>query len=121
ARLHVSDEPLPEALTRLQLQSGASIAFSPSVLAGGGPVSCDCVAVTVRAALDRLLARTRLRYVELGEHIVIERVREMESVVRLASIDAPPLDFATWNEDATVGALHAVAHAAQQPIGGQVV
>jgi len=121
AQLRVDDEPLPDALARLQLLSGASIAFSPSSMAGVGKVSCDCATVTVRKALDRLLAGTHLRYVELGEHIVIERVRDVPPVVRLASFNALPVSLAGESGLSAPQPVTMTQVAAQQPVGGQIV
>lgn len=101
ARLKIADVNLSHALVRLQEQSTASIAFSPSAISGAGKVSCDCATVTVREALERMLAGTSLRYVLLGEHIVIERKREITTAVRLASLDQSPADIVAWIDHAT--------------------
>jgi len=72
ARLEVENVPLAEALLELESASGVSVAFSPSLMDRGLRVSCACRTRTVGEALDRLLAATSLRYVVLGQHVVIE-------------------------------------------------
>lgn len=72
ARLEVENVPLAEALLELESASGVSVAFSPSLVDRGLRVSCACRTRTVGEVLDRLLAPTSLRYVVLGEHVVIE-------------------------------------------------
>ena len=76
ARLEVANTPITDALAELQRRSGVPLAYSPSLLAGAGRVSCACEASTVREALGRMLGRSGYRFVELGEHVVIEPVIE---------------------------------------------
>lgn len=98
ARLHIEDVSLPDGLTLLQKQSGVSLAFSPSLLSETRRVTCMCEHVSVRVALDRILAGAPLRYVELGGHIVIERRPVMPAGIRVASIAAAPPEFTTSYE-----------------------
>lgn len=72
ARLRVEGVPLTDGLARLHERSGVALAFSPSLLPSAQRVSCLCEALTVRQALDRLLAGTRFGYAELGEQVLIE-------------------------------------------------
>ena len=71
ARVTVSGLPLREALSRLAERSRVEVAFSPSLLPAGRRVDCECVAVSVARALDRLLAGTDLGYVEVGSQVVL--------------------------------------------------
>lgn len=74
ARLTLSESDLPNALTALHETSGVRVAFSPSLMSGYS-VSCDCADVSVRAALDHMLAGTDLRYTEVGKQILVEPAR----------------------------------------------
>ena len=71
ANLVVEDAPLAEALRALGRSSGTAIAFSPDVLPPRHRATCLCRDVTVRVALDRLLAGAGLRYVERGPRILV--------------------------------------------------
>lgn len=83
ARLHVTDLLLESALDRLARTSGATVAFSPSLLESENwRVSCDCRHVTVAEALDQLLEGTRFGFRALNGQVVL--------VPRLAA-PPPPL------------------------------
>src|SRR5205814_2212507 len=70
--LRVHDVDLPTALTRLAERSGVPAAFSPSLAwAVGGHVSCDCVDLSVREALDQLLSSTEFGYSEQKGQVVV--------------------------------------------------
>jgi hypothetical protein len=71
AHLDVHDVTLEVALQDLSRRSGVPIAFSPDLVTGSGRVSCSCLEVTVREALDSLLSGTGLTYSELATHVVI--------------------------------------------------
>jgi outer membrane cobalamin receptor len=71
ARLAIRDVALETALRQLSQRSGVPFAFSPDVLRSHDRVSCDCEEVTVRAALDSLLAGTGLVYVETVHRVVL--------------------------------------------------
>jgi TonB-linked SusC/RagA family outer membrane protein len=71
ARLQVDDVTLPEALTRLHQGSGVPISFSPSLLPKDRRVSCDCLTITTRMALERLLRDTNFTYGELDGQILV--------------------------------------------------
>jgi TonB-dependent SusC/RagA subfamily outer membrane receptor len=86
ARLDVQGVNLVAGLMRLQQQSGAVLAFSPSLLPRNHLVSCDCTELSVGEALDMLLLGTAFRYVELGSQVVVEpRPQSLASRVMLAS------------------------------------
>jgi len=72
AHLTLHEVALPVALTLLNEKSGVRVAFSPSLLPTSPPVSCECTDVTVREALDQILAKTGFRYSTLGDQILIE-------------------------------------------------
>ena len=71
ANLYVYELPLEMALRDLSLRSGIPIAFSPDIVRGPARVSCACLNVTVRAALDSLLQGTGLVYSELAGNVVV--------------------------------------------------
>jgi hypothetical protein len=71
ARLEVVGVTLQEALRTLHRSSGVAIAFSPDRLPPELRVSCRCLEVTVRGALDRLLEGTDLTYQEGRRQILI--------------------------------------------------
>ncbi|HET8654318.1 MAG TPA: TonB-dependent receptor plug domain-containing protein, partial [Longimicrobiaceae bacterium] len=71
ARLSVHDVPIPDALVRLSERSGVPLSFSPTRLPAGLRVSCSCEAISVRAALQRLLRDSGLEFRELRGHIII--------------------------------------------------
>ena len=73
AYLQVEEVTLLEAINALQASSGVPLAFSPDLLPIDRLVTCDCRDLTVRAALDRILEDTGLRYVEAGRRILIGR------------------------------------------------
>jgi hypothetical protein len=56
AQLEVENVTLEDALLLLQRQSGVTIAFGPEFLPADRRVECDCRHLTVRQALERLLA-----------------------------------------------------------------
>jgi TonB-linked SusC/RagA family outer membrane protein len=76
ARLVVENVPLPQGLAALQEQSGVPLAYSATLMAGTGLVSCRCAAVTVREALDRMLADTGFGYETIGRQVVVRRTAE---------------------------------------------
>lgn len=63
---------LDTALVRLARSSGASLAFSPSLLPLEREVTCDCEDLTVGEVLDRLLADSGFNYSLVGRQILIE-------------------------------------------------
>jgi hypothetical protein len=71
ARLAVENVDLESALVALQRQSGVSIGFSPGFLPPGRRVSCACRDLTVRQALERLLAGTALDVRVVGSQILL--------------------------------------------------
>ena len=71
ARLEVARLPLADALAQLSHRSRVQVAFSPSVLPPGQLVDCECAALNVARALDRLLADTDLGYADMGSQIVV--------------------------------------------------
>ena len=72
ARLSVAGVSLREALKRLRETSGVPVVFSSAFLPLQQVVNCACETLTVRAALDSLLADTDLQYFETRTLIVIE-------------------------------------------------
>src|SRR2546425_7005488 len=72
ARLSVAGISLREALKRLRETSGVPVVFSSAFLPLQQVVNCACETLTVRAALDSLLADTDLQYFETRTLIVIE-------------------------------------------------
>ncbi|MHB1168976.1 MAG: STN domain-containing protein, partial [Longimicrobiales bacterium] len=73
ARVALTNVSLPQGLMALQQQSGVPLAYSPSLLETEGRISCECTTLTVRQALERMLAGTRYRYEDIGGQILIER------------------------------------------------
>jgi len=71
ARLQVENALVAEALLELQQTSGVRLAFSPSMLPELERVSCDCETLSVRDALETILAGTSLRFEQNGRHVVI--------------------------------------------------
>lgn len=71
ANLDVHAVPLEIALRDLSLLSGTPIAFSPDMVSGTGLVSCACLDVTVRYALESLLRGTGLEYAEMARNVVV--------------------------------------------------
>lgn len=73
ARLLASDVSLREALEALQRASGVELTYGPDLLPEGHRVSCDCKAVSVAEALDRLLADTGLGYRVKDRKVIVGR------------------------------------------------
>jgi hypothetical protein len=73
ARLSVAGVSVEEGLRALQRASGVALAFSPDLLPTGRLVSCACLEITVRAALDRLLEGTDLEYRAGRRQVLIGR------------------------------------------------
>jgi len=71
ARLDVERGPLLAVLAELHTSSGVNLLFSPTFVPRDRMVSCRCASMTVRTALDRLLAGTSLAYRELDDHVLI--------------------------------------------------
>ncbi|UCC73722.1 MAG: SusC/RagA family TonB-linked outer membrane protein [Gemmatimonadota bacterium] len=76
ARLEVADVSLPQGLAELQEQSGVPLAYSTTLMAGTGRVSCRCASATVREALDHLLTGTGFGYETFGRQVVVRRTDE---------------------------------------------
>ncbi|MCY4399284.1 MAG: TonB-dependent receptor [Gemmatimonadetes bacterium] len=102
AGLSIRRTPLAQALTRLAEFSQIQIAFSPSLLPPNLRVDCDCADLNIARALDRLLADTKLGYLELGSQIIIapgarHEMRVRDGIVRgrVRSEVAVPLEDAT--------------------------
>jgi TonB-linked SusC/RagA family outer membrane protein len=73
ARVEVRDMPLARALAELQHRSRVRLAFSPSLLAGAGQVTCLCKEATVGQALSLMLAGTEFSFAELAGQVLVER------------------------------------------------
>ncbi len=71
ARLHIEGVGVEEAIRALQRHSGISMAYSSDLLPSDRRVSCRCDSLTVREALDTILAGTGLRYQEGRRQIFI--------------------------------------------------
>jgi hypothetical protein len=78
ARLTIQNQPLDAALRALQASSGVAVAFSPDVIPATRRVTCDCASVTVRVALDRLLAGTGLVATTSGRQVLVGAPRPPE-------------------------------------------
>jgi len=63
---------LEVALDLLAEGSGLTIEISTDVAGDTGAVSCACMGVTVRQALDSLLAGTSLFYEVRGDHVTVK-------------------------------------------------
>ena len=92
ARLEIEDTPLDRALTELSLKSGVPISFSPSLLPHQ-TVRCWCGDVTVGGALERLLAKTSLRFTEIESQVLIHPDRRPTLTDPLRSTPATSLAF----------------------------
>ncbi len=84
ARLNVQNIPLGAALVHLRQRSGVDLAYSTRVIPPARRVDCECAGVTVAEALDRMLAGTFLRYVELDGQVIIEPRARPEHLDRAA-------------------------------------
>ncbi len=106
ANVEVSNVTLETGLTLLSQRSSVPIAFSPDLTRAVHPVSCSCADLTVREALDSLLATTDFEYEEMRARIVVRpkegvssgrdgrrRAGEIVGVVR-AAVDSQPIPAA---------------------------
>lgn len=99
ARIDLENVTLPYALLELQRGSGVPLIYSPSLLESEGPISCECVTLTVRQALERMLTGTRFRFEDVGSQILIERRaaaridRRMESSAPLVTSPVAPAEL----------------------------
>jgi TonB-linked SusC/RagA family outer membrane protein len=91
ARLNVHNLSLSTALLHLRQRSGVDLAFSTPVISPDHRVNCECAAVTVAEALDRMLAGTALIYAEFNGQIIIE------PRPRSDHLDRAGLDDQPWN------------------------
>ncbi len=71
ARLDIHGVTLETTLSELWQRSGVPLAFSPDLVNGNGSVSCSCADITVREALDSLLAGTELGYAETTNRVLV--------------------------------------------------
>lgn len=77
ARLDIEAQPLAEALTRLSKSSGATIAFSPSVMEQEDRVvSCRCAGATIGQALHEILQGTAFQYSAFKGQVIVFRLAE---------------------------------------------
>ena len=90
AQLNVDKAPLAAALDELYRTSGVPIAYSPTLLSGVGKVTCSCLEISVRSALQRILAGTRFEFVVVENSLVI-RPRPAALDLRLADVEITPL------------------------------
>ncbi len=86
----VSRLPLTEALTLLGTRSGLQLAFSPSFLPTSREISCDCAELTVGEALEEMLRQTHLRFVIVGDHVLITGDDSPGNLSPTVSIPAAP-------------------------------
>ncbi|HET9985866.1 MAG TPA: SusC/RagA family TonB-linked outer membrane protein [Longimicrobiales bacterium] len=90
ARLEAHDVTLEAALFQLARNSGVLVTYSPSLLdANTRRVTCACADVSVGEALDRLLAGTSVRPVELRGQIALTP-ELAPAPAPVASVVAPP-------------------------------
>lgn len=71
ARLTVEDVSLEKALLALTRSSGVPLAFSPARLPVHVRATCRCEELTVREAMQHLLAGTSFEYLELAGQLVL--------------------------------------------------
>ncbi len=122
AGLKVEGVSLGSALTQLGFTSGVRFAFSPSLLPGEHLVNCDCEAITVREALDRLLAGTGLRYTLLGKQVIVEQGPHLEQMkVQLAAVDLIPTTPRTLEGGVNGGVVRMLPQQEPGNIQGSVV
>jgi iron complex outermembrane recepter protein len=101
ARLRIAETSLETALMMLTRASGVSLAFSPTRLPPDARVSCACDEVTVRAALDQLLAGSGLIYLELvGQIVLVPVVSDSEPERRPADPGSVSLASGAGTPDA---------------------
>lgn len=94
ARLRVENVPLHQSLRELSNQSGVPLAYSATLMSADRQVTCDCDAISVREALDRLLTGTTFRYVEFSGQILIEPLAAVGSR-RMPAPRTPNIDTDT--------------------------
>src|SRR5262245_42176682 len=95
ARMEVRDLPLARALAELQHRSGVRLAFSPSLLANAGRVTCVCKDQTVGQALSQMLAHTSFSFAELSGQVLVERKSARDARDDAAEITAMPAPAVT--------------------------
>jgi len=105
ARLQVRAVALDVALMELERRSGVPMALSPGLMAGRGPVSCQCATATVREALDSLLTGTGFGYIESSTRVIV--------------LPAPRADVA--GARTSPGAAAAASRPPPRPVGTLVV
>ncbi len=114
AKLQAQDVTLQSALFQLTRTSGVLVTYSPSLLrAGTRRVSCECATVTVREALNRMLAGTSARPVEMrGQIAVMPQPRIAVPVLQVPNAVhvTPPVPYV---EDSGVASV-------QEPQGGTI-
>jgi hypothetical protein len=78
ARLSLDSVTVEQALQALGRTAGVSLLYSPDLLPRDRRVSCSCEQVTVRAALERILADTDLTFRAVGKQIRIMPRRQSD-------------------------------------------
>jgi len=115
---------LPTAFSELTKRSGVPIAFSPSAFSNGVRlISCDCLTVSVREALDRLLAGTSFRWLEINGQVTVYRAgdepRAPDAAEPLATELAPlPGTLTQLGDDQDAGISGVVVDSRSTPISG---
>ena len=71
ARLSVVGQEVEHALQQLRRSAGISLVYSPDLLPRGRAITCACQELTVKEALERILAGTDLTYRATGSLIRI--------------------------------------------------
>ncbi|MGE0555067.1 MAG: TonB-dependent receptor plug domain-containing protein [Gemmatimonadales bacterium] len=117
AKLSVRNQPLKVALQLLGRTSGVPLNYSDYFLPDDLRVSCDCLEVSVGAALERLLASTMLRVVEMKSHVLIEPIDERSRPAPVLALHAAVV---VDSPSAFDGAVPPMSDPPQAPVTGTV-
>ena len=84
--LNLTGERLEEALRLLQRSTGVPLAYSPDLIPGDRPVSCECAGLSFGEALTRILSGTDLVYTATSSHV---RIAPAQRLVRRDTSSQP--------------------------------
>lgn len=91
AGVQLAARGVPDALAALREATGVHLVYSPSILPNASSVTCSCLDVSIREALDRILSGTGFAWQEVGRYVLIVRTDNVVGFRELPVVPARTL------------------------------